>query len=154
MNWVIVHELDSGVHEPGNSSWTVHEHFQEQKFMNWQLMNSSWTVKFMNFWCLEVHERSWTKKSSWTYFRRGDQYDQQIFIILHEETVSRSCWEPFVVEARIKPSTFTYPARSYAVIAGPQRKQLWIYIDGFEVEHVHCDEIDWDIYGPKRQVWL
>jgi hypothetical protein len=32
--------------------------------------------------------------------------DQQIFIISHGETISRSCWAPFVVEARIEPSTF------------------------------------------------
>jgi hypothetical protein len=32
--------------------------------------------------------------------------DQQIFIISHEETISRSCWAPFVVKARIEPSTF------------------------------------------------
>jgi hypothetical protein len=31
--------------------------------------------------------------------------DQQIFIISHGE-ISRSCWAPFVVEARIEPSTF------------------------------------------------
>jgi hypothetical protein len=32
--------------------------------------------------------------------------DQQIFIISHGETISRSCRAPFVVEARIEPSTF------------------------------------------------
>jgi hypothetical protein len=32
--------------------------------------------------------------------------DQQIFIISHGETSSRSCWAPFVVEASIEPSAF------------------------------------------------
>jgi hypothetical protein len=36
----------------------------------------------------------------------NDQNDQQIFIISHGETISRSGWAPFVVEARIEPSTF------------------------------------------------
>jgi hypothetical protein len=33
------------------------------------------------------------------------KHDQQIFIISHGGTISRSCWAPFVVEARIEPST-------------------------------------------------
>jgi hypothetical protein len=37
---------------------------------------------------------------------QGPYNDQQIFIISHGETISRSSWAPFVVEARIEPSTF------------------------------------------------
>jgi hypothetical protein len=36
---------------------------------------------------------------------KNDENDQQIFIISHGETISRSCLAPFVVEARIEPST-------------------------------------------------
>jgi hypothetical protein len=47
--------------------------------------------------------------------------DQQIFITTHDETIGCESWASFVVEARIKPSTFqpvsptlyqlSYPAR-------------------------------------------
>jgi hypothetical protein len=43
--------------------------------------------------------------------------DQQIFIISDGETISRSCWAPFVVEARIEPSTFRPVVQRFIIIS-------------------------------------
>jgi hypothetical protein len=50
--------------------------------------------------------------------------DQQIFIISHGETISRSCWTPFVVEARIEPSTFRPVSPTLYLLSYPAHHSL------------------------------
>jgi hypothetical protein len=57
-------------------------------------------------WSFWFNRKIWSHLSEHKAPDKVIKNDQQIFIISHGETISRSCWVPFAVEVRIEPSTF------------------------------------------------